>query len=758
MYGMRKLSVSFLALGVGVAAPIAISGPALGQQISAPALEEIVVTSRKRQESLQSTPVAITAFSDDNLRAMNIASIDQIAYQTPGLVFDTTTNISGSSNSASIFIRGIGQTDFTLVTEPGVGVYIDDAYLPHSIGNVIDVLDIERVEVLRGPQGTLFGRNTIGGAVRVETKKPNDELGGDVELTVGRFNRIDLKAHVNVPVTDQLFVRISGMSADRDGFVDRPLLNGSGGDKDTAALIGQVRYEPGLNFKADLMVSYLRDRSNGSANILLAASSPPGELTPNWHNDNIAPGLVDELGDAAFWGGNQVPEECCVSNTNLPLDQDLDALSTTLTLDWDISEDINLKSISYYRDLETNFGRDADHSPLDIISVDSFIKLESWSEELQLSGVANDGKLNWIVGGYYYKEDGFMDDLVRFSFADLFSGGDAETSSKALYGQASYDLLSDLSVTFGARYSDEKKKFIIDEDHQVITRLFFDSANIRIVPVGTYVTASDGVDFYGNLSYDVTEDLMTYVSYSEGFKGGGFQQRNPPAVAARIADIIAAGGTVDDAIGFGPERAKVYEFGAKYASPNRRIRVNAAVFHTDYNDIQVTVTEGVASVTRNAGNANITGGEIEATLFPIDGLLISGGLGYLDAEYTSLSGDAVGVSLDSKLPHVPEWQLNGAIAYDFITDFGSVTPRVDWSYSSEIFNDAINTEILRRKSHHIINASITFRDPDYLWEIAVFGSNLANERVITSGFHANYYDEGSISRPREWGVRIRREF
>ena len=213
-----------------------------GQQDSgATALEEIVVTARKREESLMEIPVSITAFSGEGLIDRNLTSIDQIGSQTPGLVFSNSANISGSSNAAAVFIRGIGQSDYTLAVESGAGIYIDDVYLPHSIGNVANVVDVERIEVLRGPQGTLFGRNTIGGAIRIITKKPHDEYEGDIEFTTGSYSRIDVKGHVNIPLSDRFFIRFSGLSQDRDGFVERPFPDGDSGDKDSVNLIAQVR-------------------------------------------------------------------------------------------------------------------------------------------------------------------------------------------------------------------------------------------------------------------------------------------------------------------------------------------------------------------------------------------------------------------------------------------------------------------------------------------------------------------------------------
>jgi len=715
-----------------------------GEAPSATAIEEIMVTSRKREERLLDTPISVTAFQESTLRAMNITSIDQIGAMTPGLVFDNTTSISGSSASASVFIRGIGQNDFTLVTEPGVGIYIDDVYLSHSIGNVIDALDIERVEVLRGPQGTLFGRNTIGGAVRVVTKKPNENLEGNVEAITGRFNRIDLKMHVNIPLSDNFFMRLSGLTQNRDGFVDRPFLNGKTGDKNLGTFLAQARWLASDDLVVDLSFNYVRDRSNGSPNVLLAARSTGFNATN--HNNNIAPGLVAQLGDKAFWGPNQVPSQCCIDFSNLVLDQDLDTWSTAMTVDWQLGA-VAIKSISSFRDLKTNFGRDADHSPILLVQVDSFIKLQQWSQEFQFTGTSFDGRLNWLAGFYHFKESGFMDDDVRFSFATLLSGGTVKTRSTAVFGQATLDITDRLDLTGGLRWTDESKKFIIDATHQILTSLFGNPLDppARIIPEGQFVSKASEVTPYVNLSYHWQEDLMTYVSYSEGFKGGGFQQRNAPSVTQLPI--------------FGPEFAKVVEVGAKTSAFDERLRLSLAGYRTDYSNLQVTVTEGVASVTRNAGTAVIKGFELEAQAVPTADLLIAGGISFIDANYTKLSGNAAEVTLNSKLPKVPKWETNLSVSYTIHTQVGSFTPRADWSYSASLFNDARNSITLRRKARHLVNLSLTFMDRSEAWEAAVFVLNVGDVQVITSGFeNVTDYAEGSLSRPREWGVRLRRSF
>ena len=426
---MRKLNKTiFNGAAAFIASVFAVSPGIVQAQQSegATALEEIVVTARKREESLMETPISITAFSGEDLIDRNLTSIDQIGSQTPGLVFSNSANISGSSNAAAVFIRGIGQSDYTLAVEPGVGIYIDDVYLPHSIGNVANVVDVERIEVLRGPQGTLFGRNTIGGAIRVITKKPHDEYEGDIEFATGSYDRIDVKGHVNIPLSDRLFVRVSGLSQDRDGFVKRPFLDGKSGDKDSVNIIGQARWLATDNLVADLTVGFDRDDSEGAPQVAVFQDpAHPAGTQPTRFRNFIAPfvdpavlqGMLQGFTPQAI---NDPDGPCCISFTDTDIPTDLEGYNVNLTLNWDINDNLSAKSITSYRSLESQFGRDADNLPYNQ-QVELFLSVdyEVWSQEFQLSGVSFDNRLDWTVGGYYFHEDGVEDDFVAFASFDI---------------------------------------------------------------------------------------------------------------------------------------------------------------------------------------------------------------------------------------------------------------------------------------------------------------------------------------------------
>lgn len=771
---LKKIGVLTLALSL-------LSSPALlWAQAGDSVLEEIIVTARKREESLMKTPISITAFSRETLSKMNIMSLDQVGDQTPGMVFVSSANISGSSNASSVFIRGIGQSDYTLAVEPGVGIYIDDVYLPHSIGNVANVVDVERIEVLRGPQGTLFGRNTIGGAVRVVTKKPGDEFEGDFEVITGSYNRIDLKGHANIPITDDFFIRVSGLTQTRDGFVDRPFLDGKSGDKASANLILQGRWLASDSFTADLMVGFETDNSEGAPMVALKQDpTHPAGTQPTRFRDFIAPfmdpgvlqGMLQGFTPEAI---NDPDGKCCVSFSNTDIPTDLESYNLTLTLDWQINDSLSLKSISSYRNLESQFGRDADNLPFNQ-QVELFLSIDYdvFSQELQLSGVSLNDRLNWTIGAYYFNEDGVEDDLVAFASFDINSGGFFSTEDFALFAQGTYGLTDRLSLTVGVRYTDEEKETVIDGvRHQSLLTGFITDLSaggfkenaafplplpFPLVGAGTFTDSLTETTPYVNISYQWTDDLMVYGSYSEGFKGGGVQVRN---------------GALGFLPMFGPEFVDSYELGFKWVGLDGRLNLSAAAFFIDYENVQlpaIVFQESIGnavSVVDNLGDAENKGFELEVTALPMPNLRISAGISFLDSEYTSVKFNDAGDPLDpdsaittsDELPNTPEWQLNGSVSFDIEASKGVFTPRIDFAYSDEQYNDAVNSESLKRDSYTILNISLGYTHKDSLWSGTLFVTNALDEQFVIAGFDGFNYADGAISRPAEWGLKISRSF
>ncbi len=743
-------SLALLLLTASILVPLPVVTYAQGE------LEEIVVTARKREESLVDTPISITAFTADDLDVRQITSINQIDESTPNLMFKVGTANSGFGGAATVFIRGIGQTDFLLTNEPGVGIYLDGVYLSQTVGQVLDLVDVETIEVLRGPQGTLFGRNTTGGAVSVNSKRPHEEFDGNIEIIAGSYNRIDVKGRVNIPITDKLFINAAALSTDRDGFINTPNVSGSSGfgDDNTVAARFAARWLPSDNIDVNLAMDYTRSRENGAPFVLRDISLVPGSEAEVW-NRVTAPAL----GQGQYTAAQYLRDlDDHTSFAAQPGSDNLDLWGVGLTIDWDVNEFLSIRSITSYRNLESNTINDGDHSPLTVNEVADTLNQDQFSQELQFKGTLLDNRLDWILGLYHFQEEGFNRNPVVFplelgpGFApllDIQSGAGIDNESNAVFAQLSYDLTDQLSLTGGLRYTDEEKVAIVTPDIQVIG-----IPGIGVLPTvvpGKSKASVSEVTPYANVSYAWTDDLMTYFSYSEGFRSGGFAQRlGPPFFRPGLPS-------------FDPEFVTVYEVGFKWTGLNNRIRITGAGFFTDYEDLQLTVDAGVGPVTDNAAKAEIKGFELELLAVPMEHMKISGGVGYLDASYEEVATTSPTITTASLLVNTPEWNLNASASYTWAVPGlrGTITPRVDWSYTSEHATEAENIPLLIEGGYSLLNASITYVHDSEKWELTVFGKNLTDETYITAGFGTPSVvglTQAIIGRPAEIGARLKYNF
>lgn len=817
---------------------------------SAVALEEIVVTARKREESLLDTPVAVTAFTGDALAKQHVDRLDGIATATPNVVFDAGGTFSGTSTSASVYIRGIGQIDFTPTTEPGVGIYLDGVYMSQAMGSVLELVDIERVEVLRGPQGTLFGRNTIGGAINVTTRQPDERLHGEARITTGAYDRIDVRASVNLPLTSTLYAKLAAASHNRDGFVSAPNAPASDelGDVNRDASRAALRFAPSERFEILASADYTRQREDGVPHVLVGTFEgvslaniaaladptspsflpPPAPLpapsfidlhnllatTPIGVNGGIAgvtPGVVPNplFGRPTIGSADTVDidSDNLVNLSNHDLSSESDIWGLALTLSYDPGWAI-LKSITSYREAEVHSGIDNDTNEVVIGQIANDLESDQLSQELQLSGLVFNNRLNWVVGLYHLEEDALHVDDVHFSPVHLLSGARVDNRSTAAFAQVTFNLTPRLAVTGGLRYSDEEKKFIVPDTcyplpagpvtrfdgttvscmplHTIIDPKFLNAGFLAFVnppgrlcclpisdaqgnvvallpgllpgtellPRGTTEQSFNDLTPHASIAYRWTDDLMTYFSYSEGFKSGGFVQRVFPPRTAPPA--------------FDPETAKVFEIGAKWSGFANRVRASAAAFHTEYDDLHVQINDGIAPITRNAAGAEIDGVELEVTALPAAGWLIQASVGYLDAGYSELderedfATDILAITLDSELVNAPEWTTSLAVEYGHRFRHGAeVVARVDWAYRSEMYKDALNFPQLRENGYHLVDLAVTYVSADNTWEISAFGKNVTDERYLVSGF-ANALSAGwalnILGRPAEWGLSFRYRF
>ncbi len=742
-------------------------------------LEEIVVTARKFEEGLQDSPISISAYTSQAIEKLGVTNIQQVAEYAPNVVFDFTAPVSGASSAAAVFIRGIGQNDFALTTEAGVGTYVDGVYMSRSIGGVLDVLDVERIEILRGPQGTLFGRNTIGGAISITSQKPSDEFGGSFEMSAGQRGRVHVRGVVDVPLDDTLSVRLAASSKDRDGYVQTvnpgdPSAKGIDlGNENRQAFRALATWQASENLTASLTADYSRIRENNAASILRGVTGDDGNPLEGpivfIYNTFGAPGLnYPGFPNAEYTDANFVTGDLKTSYATGPNGTSIDAWGLGLTLDWDVSQNLTFKSISAYRATDGFFNRDADGSPTDVTHTsNSDYEHKQFSQEFQAIGSFGEGRLRYVAGLYFFAEEGSDPTTVPLSEAFgtvVISDADIDNKSYAAYLQATYDLTDALAVTAGIRYTKDKKDFFTNQYIEVGSAgpnnpfLMFAPAGLQIplVPPNSSVEA-DFTDVSPRVSVDyrVTEDLMLYASYSQGFKSGGFNLRY---VAPR-----------NGVLPFDPEQVDSFEAGFKFEGLDRRLRLNGAAFYTDYTDIQVTVFEGLgAPVTLNSGDAEIWGGELELTALLTPDLQITGAVGYTHAEYTELRVNPANIltpfsaiTLDNKLPNVPKWQTSLAVDYTVPMDNGAaIDLHFDWKFTSKHANDAQNSPFLNQDSYNVLNAGVTYQAASGNWSLRFFVDNITDERYIVSG-DSNFgigFHEANYNRPREWFVTFKANY
>ncbi len=683
-------------------------------------LEEIVVTARKREEGLQDAPLAVSAFTGESLDYRGATRLDDIAKFVPSLTLENNPSFGGASNSAAIYLRGVGQKEFLPTTEPGVGLYVDGVYVARSVGALLDLVDIERIEVLRGPQGTLFGRNTIGGAISITTVKPQDEFGASVAVTGGTDGRLNFKAAVDIPLGETLKSRLSVGLFNQDGYVSRT--DGLElGDDDTVTARLAFDWNPSDRLDVLVTLEASRDRESGPAFQLIdidftdlsqlsgvvLAPPPPMAFIHNVTTGALGPGMPCAVTDAAGNGitSNPAAPLCYdsrfigVDGTNegtAPAFSESDLFAASATLSWLINDNLELKSITALRDLDAEFGRDGDHSPHRISEFVDFLEQRQISQEFQLLGTSLDGRFNWLLGFYYFDEDGDNANILNFTVSNFRSGGKFDNQATALFAQGTFDLSERWQLTLGARYTDETKSFLPD---QIILQNFFAGIS-AVVPPGNPLAALDAPFLQAgsrilpllekeieiseftpmlNVSFDVTDNALVYASYSEGFKSGGFTQRVFPPV---VAGFTAPPGTADiDLIPtFDPEFVDVIEVGLKLTAFDNRLRANMAVFRTDYEDLQIQVFNSVAPVTQNIGTASINGLEVELLAAPGNGWLFEVSLSFLDPSYDSIDTAITLIGENFEFERVPDFAASAGLSKEMELFGGFLTTRVDWSF------------------------------------------------------------------------------
>ncbi|MBN7797396.1 TonB-dependent receptor [Parahaliea mediterranea] len=747
-------------------------------------LEEVTVTARKREESLQDAPIAISAFSGDGLEARGITRLIEIGDITPNLTFQNNPSFGGASSAAAVYIRGIGQKEFLPTVEPGVGIYVDGIYVARSVGAIFDLVEVEQVEVLRGPQGTLFGRNTIGGAISITTRKPEQQWASSLEATMGSDSRLDLKGMVNVPFTDSLAGRFNLASFQRDGYVTRVHDGKDLGDDDTLTGRAAFLWDVTPDLEVNVSAGFTKDNENGSP-VRLIGINYAGPIDP----DTPPLATIHNVGASLAAGGPEAP--CIIPgvtgtvNTAVPACYDdrylgsgdrnygtaptyakVDLYHADTTISWHLSERLQLKSITGYRDLDSHFARDGDGSPWRVTQFVDALDQQQFTQELQFLGNSEDQRLNWILGLYYFDESGENTNTLDFSVSKFVSGGAYDNRSAAAFAQVSYDLSESLTLTGGLRYTDERKRFLPDQyiiqnyfagtGHPMLDAPFM-QAGSRVLPHLEKQIEIEETTPMLNLRWQVTDGTMLYATYSEGFKSGGFSQRVFPP---QVAGATAPAGTADiDLIpSFDPEYVTSTELGLKYSSDDNTLRVNAAIFDTRYEDFQIQVFTSVAPVTKNAAEVGITGAELEVTWLFGDGWMLETAAGFLDAGYDDIDTSETFVDAGNDLERVPDTTLSASISKDFNLDSGALlSARLDWSYRADQEMDTFNTAQIAQESYSLLNANVSWRSSDEHYQVTLGGTNLTDEEYLVSGIIGDAFQsyEGVYGRGTQWYLTLR---
>ncbi|WP_333698004.1 TonB-dependent receptor [Kordiimonas lacus] len=665
-------------------------------------LEEVIVTAQKRESSLQDTPIAMTAMTGEMLENIGIRTIEDFQFFVPGV---TVTNDS----MAIVNIRGIGTSAFGVATDPSSTVHFDGIYQPRPTTGYQDMFDVERLELLRGPQGVLFGRNSAGGTLNVISKAPSEEFEGTFGVTMGSYNKRSFSGTVSGPLSNNIRARLTLLKNDRDGIYTDIVSGDKYQDQDTFAGRATIAIDFTENFEMILRGDFSKERETGY----------PAVRTF----------YPDEFADA----GATIPtdEDEVAFDTKPVSNADIWGMSATAI--WS-GEDYTFKSITSYRESEVDQVIDADGTDLTIFDIGFQENSRSFTQELQLSN-NNPERLEWIVGAFFLNEDGDGGIDILFEDPKINIPERNVTNAYALFGQSTYSVTDRLRATVGLRYSYEKKSY-----------------NYSTAVNGTEVDSGSPTDDWKAwtprfaIDYDINDDVMAYISATRGFKSGGFQ--------------------LGDASSFDPEYLWSYEAGVKSTLFNKRMRANVGVFQYDYTNLQVVEYIGGVATTSNAGQATIKGIEGEFVARVADDFDVNATIAYLDAKYDVFFEGGEDFS-GNRISNSPKWAYSFGAQYTYdIGDKGYITLRGDFAWRDNVDFKRNNLPQYRADTYSLLNARIAYTTADELWEVSLYGQNLTNNRYatyITTGRNVAGAADSSLpvtvfGEPRQYGIQLKRNF
>lgn len=719
-----------LSLGLGAVVAVVAAQQVLAQDGS---IEEIVVTAQKRAETAQEVPISIVAVTGDELARTGQTDFLALAGRTPTLQY------SQAGGESQIYIRGIGSNLLAVGADPSVAIHLDGVYLGRPNMGMNQFLDVDRVEVLRGPQGTLYGRNATGGSINIISNQPTDSLEGYVGMGTGSFSRFEVEAAVGGPINDQWGFRFAGRTVQDDGYVDDLDPRGTNklDDQDLTALRGIARYAPTDTLDATLSWDW-SDFSNGNT-----------AVRPN-----------DAAGTAAVNGA--VPTGSILEQRNdLPTFMDWETGGPTLTVNWDLGNDILLTSVTAYKTFEMDFFFNTEGTEIDVTRTTERFDTEQTTQELRLTSTG-DGPLQWIAGLYFLDENKFgaLGLVRRVGAPNLRSFNifaENKTEAWAAFGEVSYALSDRLTLTAGLRYSDEEKEdfnslnFVLvsaaNPEGEVEQGLF---GNINYAACGAlcpFQTRTDSQSWDDltpkiGLEYQYSDDVLLYASYTEGFKSGGYNDYQPTNPV------------------YDQETIKSFEVGAKSDWMDGRLRINGSIFFYDYEDLQVTTFFNSLTLVSNAATAEVFGIDLELVARPTDDFEYGAAISFLDATYDDFNfpygrcspfvvtnfndpgcADVPGTrpfgdprfidASGNNLNNAPEFKGNVYAQYfRSLGDRGSLSFFGQVSHTGEIFFNAANDQFGRQDSITLLDAAISWTNAEGSFEVSLYGKNLSDEEYF----------------------------
>jgi len=710
---------------------------------NATVIEEIIVTAQRREQSLGDVSIAMTAISGDDVVQLRMKDPSYLAQQIPTLQIKSVF----SKSNPQIFLRGVGVNDDTALTNGSVGIYSDEVYIAAPAGQLFPIFDLERIEVLRGPQGTLYGRNTPGGAINFISRQPGDHLETLLRASVGTFGERTFEGAVGGPVTKKLGARLAFVTSQRDGYMQNSFLGTDDASVDYWAARGIFRYDATDDLSLTLKIHGGKNdavvKQFKSQGLLDPASLMSGAPIPCADPELIGTcsdflGYIDGPDPHRGQWDRRGKEEVDVAGASLNFTAMLGAFELT--------------SISAYESTDRFVQADGDGSPNQVLSIDWLDSNQQFSQEFRLSSRSQEN-VRWIAGAYYLNQTIELDqtndvfrelrpmcgfDPSRLIFT-IKTRIDQDLESYAAFGQLEWGLAERLNLVAGLRYTDEKRDM---SRRDAIEEPAF---SIPLVQLGDSVSFTH-LSGRIALEYMDENENLAYASISTGFKSGGFNG----AVALDPSSVPP----------FDEETLTTFELGYKWTGLNDRVSINTAGFYTDYNDLQVftRITSGgiPRELLTNAANATVLGLEVELSAIPTEGIEVRMGLGVLDTELKDFQTDGGQDFSGNKLVGAPDVAFNGLVRKDLDVRGGTLILQTNFHYQDTVFFETSNDPLLAQDAYWIFGGRVSYRRSDAPWELALWGENLLDEQYLVGvvGLGVFGYNLQSWGEPRTWGIEF----